>query len=99
MTSSDGGAWVRQPFEQPGDLESVTVVGDRLLATFEYGPEPIWASDDGTSWAPAEMQGGPAASTDVANARFAATSDTAVWLGTPPDSNDPLAWVSVAGRP
>ena len=70
------------------------MVGDRFLATFEYGPEPVWASDSGTSWAPAEMQGGPGREPDVANSLFAATSDTAVWLGTPADANDPLAWVS-----
>ncbi len=99
MTSSDGTSWMRQPFEQPGDLQTATLVGDRFLATFEYGPEPVWASLSGTTWAPAAMQGGPGARTDITNPLFAATPTAAVWLAAANGSDDPLAWVSTSVQP
>ncbi len=98
LTSPDGRTWTQQPFEQPGDLRTLTVIGDRLLATAPDGPQTLWTSDDGTTWVPAEVKGGPATSGEGSFAEWhlAATQDAAVWVGTDPDTNDPVAWVSGA---
>jgi hypothetical protein len=92
LTSPDGQVWTQQPFEQPGDLRTLTVLGGRYFATAPDGPQTLWTSDDGSAWVPADVQGGPATSGE--GWHFAATQDTAVWIGTDPDTNNPVAWVS-----
>ena len=97
LTSPDGRTWTQQPFEQPGDLRTLTVIGGRYLATAPDGAQTLWTSDDGTMWVPAEVKGGPATSGEGSSAEwhFAATSDIAVAVGPAMETDDPMAMVSV----
>lgn len=96
LTSPDGQTWTQQPFEQPGDLRTLTAIGGRYFATAPFGPSTVWTSSDGAVWTPADVQGGPTTAGSGNNAawHFAATPDTAVWIGTPPQMRNPAAWVS-----
>ena len=47
LTSPDGRTWTQQPFEQPGDLRTLTVIGGRYFATAPDGAQTLWTSDDG----------------------------------------------------
>ncbi|HEY3333907.1 MAG TPA: sigma factor [Candidatus Limnocylindrales bacterium] len=97
LTSGDGLAWAQQPIAQAGDLSTVTRVNGRWFATSPDGPENLWASADGTTWAPPLVSGGPVTangSGGITGWHFAATSDVAVCLGPAGESGDPSAWVS-----
>ena len=95
LTSTDGRTWAKRPFEGPAYLGTVTAIGDRFFATATSGPETVWVSADGKTWAPLEAEGGP--STDAQGAgvelKFGADNVTAVWLGVS-GAGDPAAWVS-----
>ena len=96
LTSQDGMTWTRRPFEQSGDLRAITVIGGRYFATAPDGPETLWTSDDGSAWVRADVKGGPATAGlgNYAEWHFAATPDTAVWIGADPETNNTVAWVS-----
>ena len=96
LTSSDGQTWTQQPFEQPGDLRTITAIGDRFFATAPDGPALLWTSGDGSSWVPADVDGGPAKPDlgFVVEWQLAANSETAVWLGPAGLETAPGAWVS-----
>lgn len=101
LTSPDGTTWSRQPFDQAGGLTGIDRIGARLFATAPYGPETVWVSADSTTWTAGVFDGGPAGSgsTGVTDPCFAASGDTAVWLGMRIDTDEPAAWVStLAGR-
>ena len=76
---------MQQPVEQPGDFQTATWIGDRFFATVLGELETVWTSEDGSSWVPAKVAGGPAAGARDATAgwHFAAQPDVAVWLGLP----------------
>ena len=76
-------AWTQQPFEQSGDLRTITWIGDRYFATAPDGPGLLWSSTDGSAWVPAAVEGGPARPDlgAVVEWQLAATPETAVWLG------------------
>ena len=99
LTSPNGRTWTQQPFEQSGDLRTLTVIGGRYFATAPDGPATVWTSDTGSTWAPAEAAGGPAIAGpgNFVEWHFAATQETAVWIGTDPETNNPVAWAS-SGR-
>ena len=99
LTSPDGQAWTRQPFEQSGDLRTITWVGDRYFATAPGGPGFLWTSTDGSTWVPAAVEGGPARPDlgFVVEWQLAATPEAAVWLGPAGMETAPAAWVSVGG--
>jgi hypothetical protein len=97
MTSVSGREWVQQAFGQAGDLRTVTRVGNRWFATSPDGPQNLWASADGSTWAAPLVAGGPATangSGGISGWHFAATSNVAVWLGPSSETGDPSAWVS-----
>jgi hypothetical protein len=96
LTSPNGQMWTQQPFEQAGDLRTLTVIGGRYFATAPDGPETVWTSLNGSAWTAADVAGGPATAGlgNFAEWHFAATPETAVWIGSPPWANDPAAWVS-----
>lgn len=99
LTLRDGETWVQEPIEQPNDFQGITWIGDRFFATVLGGPETVWTSEDGSAWAPVAVEGGPPTDTQDSTAdwHFAATPGTAVWVGTPTETADPVAWVSGAG--
>jgi hypothetical protein len=96
LASPDGQTWTKQPFEQPGDLRTVTAIGDRFFATAPDGPQLLWTSSDGSNWVPAAVEGGPAKPDlgFVVEWQLAATPETAVWLGPAGMETAPAAWVS-----
>ena len=95
LTSPDGRVWTQQPLDPERDFRAVTTIDNRLYAT-SPGPTTLWTSDDGSEWVPAAHDGGPATgSGGPSDWRFAATPDTAVWLGRDGESDAPVAWVSV----
>jgi Putative zinc-finger len=97
LTSPDGQAWTQQPFEQSGDLRTITWIGDRYFATAPDGPQLLWTSSDGSTWVPAAVEGG-LAKPDlgfVVEWQLAATPETAVWLGPAGMETAPKAWLSV----
>ena len=98
LTSPDGRTWTQQPFEQPGDLRTLTVIGGRYFATAPDGPRSTWTSNDGSAWIPAVVEGGPATTAEgsLPEWHLAATQDTAVWIGNEWATYKPVAWVSVA---
>ena len=96
LTSPDGEAWTQQSFEQSGDLRTITWIGDRYVATAPDGPGLLWTCEDGSSWVPAAVDGGPAKPDlgGVVEWQLAATPETAVWLGPAGMETAPKAWVS-----
>lgn len=101
LTSSDGRAWVQQPFDQSGDVRTVTRIGSRFVATTPDGPETVWMSDDGSAWVAVEPPGGSATDDGglIFELHFAATADSAVCLGPSANGDEPAAWVSDAIAP
>ena len=97
LTARDGQTWIQQPFEQLGDLRTITRIGDRFFATAPDGPGLLWTSSDGTGWVPAAVEGGPAKPDlgGVVEWQLAATPNTAAWLGPAGMETAPKAWVSV----
>ena len=93
LSSPDGRTWTQRPIEQPGSLGAITTIGGRYVAWVPGIVATLWTSDDGSAWAPAGVKGG--AMPSLEGPRLAATSDTAVWIGTDPETTDPAAWVSV----
>jgi hypothetical protein len=100
MESSDAQTWRLQPEIPVSDLRTVTRIGDWFFATATSGPETVWVSADGKSWAPLEAEGGPSTNGqgDGVEWRFGADNVTAVWLGVSGAGN-PAAWVSAAVAP
>jgi hypothetical protein len=100
LTSRDGRTWSRRPFEQAGDLRTVTWIGDRFYATAPDGPMTLWTSGGGARWGPADLRGGPdlAAQGQVMAWHLAATGRRAVLIGIPLERRSSRAWLSVGER-
>ncbi len=96
LTSPDGRTWTQQTIGGSADLASVSVVGERLLASTGDGSGAVWASDDGTAWVLVDAAGLTGIGGDTpAEWHFAATEKRAVALASAADSEELLALVSV----
>lgn len=101
LTSADGRTWTRVPFPQDGELGTITAVGDRLFLTAQGATTGVWVSQDGTSWAPAAIQGGIAPtepSPEAIRWRLAARDGVAVMFAPSWTASEPTAWVSPIGK-
>ncbi|HEX5826171.1 MAG TPA: zf-HC2 domain-containing protein [Candidatus Limnocylindrales bacterium] len=99
LTSPDAETWTTRSFPQPGEIGSVTSIGDRIFATTPFGEVQLWTSADGAAWEPADVEGGPTPVDPGGDVQLAAGDDAAVWIGTPGDGDRVVAWVSTEGGP
>jgi hypothetical protein len=96
LTSVDGRSWTRQSIAGSADLSAVALVGERLLASTGDGSGAVWASVDGTTWAPVEAGGLEGIGGDSpAEWHVAARPGVAVALSQISDTGEPRAMVSV----
>ena len=94
FTSADGRSWQPQSFDGRHDFTTIASINDMLFAIAPDEPTTFWNSDDGQVWLQSTTTGGPTTGGGVTEWQLAASADTAVWLGSPEDRNEPAAWVS-----